>query len=149
MFGSWGVISQTDPRAVALYQRHYSAKRGNRFHGIAGPGSVMTLLTPDSRALFVWRTERWLGDGDPPHSLIASGIACSVFRNEGDERSSDLIVEAVALARTRWADAPGFYTWVDPASIASPNPGYCFQAAGWQRTRIVSRAGLRLLVLPS
>ena len=34
-----------------------------------------------------------------------------------------------------WAGLPadGWVTWVDPRRVASPNPGYCFQRAGWTR----------------
>jgi hypothetical protein len=57
---------------------------------------------------------------------------CSIFRNEGPLRSSDLILEAEQLAWRRW---PGqrLFTYVWPAKVKSVNPGYCFKMAGWQQ----------------
>ncbi|MBB6050723.1 hypothetical protein HNQ39_002514 [Armatimonas rosea] len=70
-----------------------------------------------------------------------------MFRNEGTTRSSDLIGEAMQWAWQRW---PGerFYTYVNPTKIASPNPGYCFLSAGWQRCGITHKGLLVLECLP-
>jgi hypothetical protein len=34
-----------------------------------------------------------------------------------------------------WSRWPGqrLYTYVDPKSVKSRNPGYCFRCAGWRR----------------
>lgn len=88
----------------------------------------MVLLTSDCAAVFVWlrSTIRRL-DGQ-------EGVCCTLFRNEGPTLSSDLIREACALAWRRWP-AERLFTYVDASQVASPNPGYCFKAAGWRLVR--------------
>ena len=85
----------------------------------------MALLTEWCDALFVWR-----------HDLVPrldgqSGCNCTVFRNESDTLSSELIKEADELAWNRW---PGerHFTYVCDSLIRSVNPGYCFKQAGWR-----------------
>ena len=88
------------------------------------------LLTADSLAVLGWleklRTEVFR------HESAERGIMCTIFRNEGPLRSSDLILEAEQLAWRRW---PGqrLFTYVWPAKVKSANPGYCFKCAGWRQ----------------
>ena len=127
--GHWIGVRDGDPRAVALYERHYSARpdvptKVHLNHGIAGPGQTMILITVDSSALFGWQynlVERY------DHQ---EGLNCFVFRNESSVLSSKLILEAEDLAWHRW---PGkrLFTYVWDAKVASVNPGYCFKKAGW------------------
>lgn len=122
--GPWVEIRDGNATAMALYDRHYS--RNNAAKGclrIVGPGERIVLLTPDARALFVWR--KFISKDQQV------GVNCAIFRNESDARSSDLILSAMVIARARW---PGerFYTYVNPRKVKSPNPGYCFKAAGWR-----------------
>ena len=125
--GNWIGIKDGDPRAVGLFNRHYSVRRGgDRIrYGMSGPGESMTLLTLRCDALFIWlynKVERYDGQ---------EGLNCTVFRNEGVILSSQLILEAEALAWRRW---PGkrLFTYVWDAKVASVNPGYCFKKAGWK-----------------
>jgi len=125
--GYWVPVRDGDVRALGLYRRHYSARRyraGRRNTKIAGPGEHMALMTASCDALFVWKKYRSL-DGQ-------QGICCSVFRNEGNVLSSELIREACAHAWRRW---PGerLYTYVNPRKVRSTNPGYCFLQAGWRK----------------
>jgi hypothetical protein len=89
--GHWLLSNKFDPRSLALYERHYSARHyadGRRRIQFAPPGETMVLLTVCCRALFVWvknKVERFDGQ---------RGINCAVFRNEGAGLSSDLIREA-------------------------------------------------------
>lgn len=126
--GHWLPIRDGDPRAVALYRRHYSSegRRGHDQirHGFVGPGESMVLLTSDCRALFAWY-----------RGIVANGqqrgVMCGIFRNEGPILSSLLIREACELAWQRW---PGerLFTYVADAKIRSVNPGACFKKAGWR-----------------
>ena len=150
--GNWIGIHDADPRAVALYRRHYSAnlKKDHRA-GISGPSERMVLLTVDAQALWVWRlvlppeerisklfrpdqrrAKKGFGLTDPMSSYFGNetGVMCSVFRNEGPFLSSTLILEAEELAWGRW---PGqrLFTYVWDSRVASVNPGYCFKKAGW------------------
>lgn len=60
------------------------------------------------------------------------GVNCAAFRNESEQRASDLILAAEVEARTRWP-TERFYTYVNPAKVRSRNPGYCFVCAGWRK----------------
>lgn len=139
---TWVPIKDGDEHACAMFERHYSAKRSLRLRReretvlFVGPGYKMVLTTPCRRALFVWR-KFISGDGQ-------EGVNCCVFRNEGAGLSSDLIRAADELADQRW---PGerHYTYVNPREILSPNPGYCFIKAGWQRCGITKVRKLLIL----
>lgn len=62
---------------------------------------------------------------------------CSMFRNEGSELSSTLIVAAMECTRALWGAPPvdAWVTYVDTAEVDSEIPGYCFRRAGWKRDR--------------
>ncbi len=146
--GYWLPSWRADPRACALYRRHYSAVKNARPGRPLGefmpPGETMVLLGADCQAVWGWSRST------VPRYDRQEGVACTVFRNESAERSSDLVREASALAWQRW---PGqrLFTYVDPTMIASANPGYCFKQAGWAHVRDAagrptrSRRGLLLL----
>jgi hypothetical protein len=128
---SWYGTSRRDPRVVGLYSRHYSSAKNNKTMrewlatGITAPGETITLLTADGSALFVWLKQRYV-DNDQ------TGVNCAVFRNEGSELSSNLILEAEQIAWQRWA-GERLYTYVDPGAVKSSNPGFCFLKAGWSK----------------
>ena len=134
--GHWLPAKDGDPRAYALFKRHYPTlkyKTRPRANGslFAGPGEKMVLLTQKCDALFVWR--KFIDKSGQ------QGINCAIFRNESNILSSELILEAEQLAWQRW---PGerLYTYVNQHKISSPNPGYCFKCAGWHECgRTVSR----------
>jgi len=136
----WAVTDTVDDAARGIYMRHYSSwkraahARNPRF---VGPGEAMVLVLPDYRALFVWRRSEFRLDEQ-------EGVECTVFRNESPLCSSDLIRLADEMAWRRW---PGerHFTYVDPKSIRSNNPGYCFIQAGWKRLKHKSTRGFRIL----
>jgi hypothetical protein len=130
--GYWYGVSKCDPRAVGLYARHYSSKKGKKTkrdwlaHGITPPGESITLLTSDVSALFVWLKQQKRDDGQ-------EGINCAVFRNEGSVLSSLLILEAEQFAREMWGNER-LFTYVDPGEIRRKrDPGRCFKKAGWRK----------------
>lgn len=137
----WTEIRDGNPTALALFGRHYSAlpyRDGRERNRFVGPGFRMVLLSPDARALFVWR--KFIS------ADAQEGVNCAVFRNEGTSagRSSDLIRAAMDLAWLRW---PGerLYTYVNPRRVASSNPGYCFKTAGWRRCGVTRTRKLIVL----
>lgn len=130
----WLPIKDGDPRAAAIYRRHYSCyqykdKRRDRYGYrnrflIVGPGEKMLLMTLNCDALFAWRK-----------FIDASGqvgVNCAVFRNESPILSSALILEAEQHAWQRWPGAR-LYTYVKASVILSSNPGFCYQVAGWNK----------------
>ena len=137
----WIPIKDGDQRAFGLYRRHYSAptKRGGvRLRQFVGPRESLVLLTPEQNALFVW-----LRDKPGTRRDRQEGLNCSVFRNEGDRLSSDLILAAEDMAFEKWG-RQRLFTYVNAGKIRSSNPGYCFKVAGWRRAG-VSKNGLILM----
>ena len=123
---TWIDCKDGNPTAMAIFQRHYTARAKRKLFQFVGPGQKMVLLTPDARALFVWR--KFIDDAIPKQT----GVNCAVFRNEGTQLSSFLIGEAQMLAWQRW---PGerLYTYVDPLKTRRKrDPGRCFIRAGWK-----------------
>lgn len=78
---------------------------------------------------------------------------CSIFRNEGVARSSDLIRSATALTVAYWERRWGLpavplTTEVDPSKVRPKrDPGRCFLRAGWRRVGVVR--GLVVLEAPT
>ena len=143
LLSGWIMVRDGDDSARTIFDRHYSRYRyadGRKPMLFVGPGEKLVLLRHDARALFVWR--RFISaDGQ-------DGINCAIFRNEGDELSSQLIREADALADARW---PGerHYTYVAPKRIRSSNPGYCFKQAGWRTCGVTKHNKLVVLERPA
>lgn len=137
--GLWIEAKDGDRDAFALFKRHYTYreyKRGRRNTQFVGPGFKIVLVTKDVDALFVWR--KFIDKSGQ------KGINCAVFRNESPHRSSDLILEAEAVAWRRW---PGtrLYTYVNSKKVRSANPGYCFKAAGWTECGTTKKQKLVIL----
>ena len=140
LFGSgWQTTKDGDLNGLALYRRHYSARRyrdGRRRRLFVGPGEKLVLiLAPNADALFVWRRFR-------SEDTLARGVNCAVFRNESQARSSALILAAEERARARWPEEEWAHTYVDAGSIRSSNPGWCFQCAGWRKAGLTKDRGL-------
>jgi hypothetical protein len=120
---NWIETKDGDSFARQLADRHYSRKtKGARL--FVGPGEKLVMITPDYKALFVWRISRIRKDGQ-------AGVECTIFRNEGNQLSSELIKEAVKRGRQRWPDEKRFFTYVKDSAVKGVNPGYCFKKAGW------------------
>lgn len=66
-----------------------------------------------------------------------------MFRNLGDELSSDLIKAATAMTYEQWVIRYGslpperLRTEVKIDAVKSRNPGYCYKKAGWIPDRVV------------
>ena len=119
---NWIGVKDGDPRAVALYRRHYSCRNPRvdyGRYGFSGIGESMVLLTLECNALWCWR------------KVEGEGICCSVFRNEGSILSSKLIQEADELAWQRWPEVKRHFTYVNPRIVQGD--GKCFKAAGWRK----------------
>ena len=121
---------------MSIFRRHYTArKKIGKVFQFVGPGEKMVLITPDAKALFVWR--KFISDAGE------TGVNCAVFRNEGSSEgiSSDLIRAAKEWAWRRW---PGerLYTYVDAAKVRHKrDPGRCFRKAGFRLCDYRTRDG--------
>ena len=144
----WIPVKDTDPRAIALYRKHYSCrdpKKNFARYGFSGQGQSLTLITIDCKALFGWiynTIERMDKQ---------TGINCFVFRNTSEILSSTLILDAEQWALAKWGEQR-LFTYVNPNKISSPehkyrkakNAGYCFIKAGWEKCGN-SKSGLIIL----
>ena len=119
-----------DRGGALLADGHYS-RRTVGSPQFMPPGQTVVLVTPVRDAVFGW----WRPH--PRSGLVAmngfDGWTCSIFRNTGPFRSSDLILKA----ETKLVDAghgcgpSGMLTYVWDRKVRSANPGYCFKCAGW------------------
>jgi hypothetical protein len=130
----WWLTKDGDVNGLEMYLKHYSAKRyadGRKRTQFVGPGETIALRTFDGDAFFVWR--KFIDDCiDERTGEKQQGVNCSVFRNESEYLSSELVRQADAIADFCWP-SERHYTYVNPQKIASRNPGYCFLRAGWCR----------------
>ena len=121
MYDGLVVTTHFDPEMAALADRHYS-RRTVGARQFLYSGRKIVIRDTSGEVLFGW-----------------------LYR-----RSSDLILECEAIAVDRWGPNR-MYTYVNPAKIASRNPGYCFKMAGWKNVRNpdgsvrVSKTGQHLL----
>ena len=138
----WYLTKDGDASCMALFRRHYSNRKyadGRDVKLFCGPGEKIVLRTRAADALFVWR--RFIDDSGQ------TGINCAVFRNESQQRSSELIRQADAIADYIWPNCR-HYTYVDSGKVRSSNPGYCFIRAGWQRCGVTKSGKIVLERLP-
>lgn len=132
-FGCWHVATKFDRDGAALADRHYS-RRTIGSPQFMPPGETLVLINRTRDALFGW----WRPH---PRSGIKAmngldGQTCSIFRNEGQMLSSDLILEAERLLKViRDCGPDGMLTYVWDKKVKSKypksSPGYCFKMAGW------------------
>jgi hypothetical protein len=119
------VTSHWDPECARLADRHYSRRTPGAAQ-FTYSGRKMVLRDTEGLIVFVWMFP------DPALRMDGqTGYNNSLFRNESDRVSSQIVLEAEALAVARWGPNRG-YTYIDPGKVASVNPGYCFKCAGWR-----------------
>lgn len=127
----WQRVTKFDPRACALADRHYSRRKIGSPQFMP-PGETIVLLSLDALAVFGW----WR---PAPASGIKSmngldGWTCTIFRNESQELSSVLILDAEFAIAEHASDCgpDGLLTYVWDKKIRSTNPGFCFKCAGYR-----------------
>ncbi len=97
------------------------------------PGQTIVLISFCGKAIFGW----WRPD---PKSGIKAmngldGWTCTIFRNESEWQSSEMIKDAEWAPHFAGYDVgpTGLITYVWDKKVRSVNPGFCFKAAGWER----------------
>ena len=140
----WIRMLDGDDSCRAIFDRHYSRyvyADGRRPKLFVGPGQKLVLMRADGSALFAWRQLR--------SDDSQTGVSCAIFRSEGNELASALILEAEELAREDYG-RQRFYTYVDPRKVTPtmvrgyPVWGWCFYKAGWSHVG-VSKSGKLIL----
>lgn len=123
----WTVSNRAAPAAVRLADRHYNRQKPGMPQFVP-PGRCVVLLSDDARA--VWVTS-WPFAEYTKHAWAGAWVN-SLFRNESEYLSSDLIVQAIAATRFYWTPpALGMITFIDASKVRSRNPGYCYKMAGF------------------
>ena len=112
-----------DQECRALADRHYSRQKPGTPQ-FSPPGELLILRDACGDVVLAFIRQRYRKDGQ-------RGVYCSIFRNESARLSSAILLESEATVRVRWG-AVRLFTFIDPAKVKSPNPGYCFKMAGWQ-----------------
>lgn len=146
----WQGSYVADPAVARLADSHYSRKTpGSRQFAPPGKKLVLYVAGPE------WPFRAWAGwvwwQGKKIRESEWNGwFHNTLFRNESPYLSSDLIREAVIIARNCWGDPPnGFDTYVDVNKIRSSNPGYCYQQAGWHKGELSKTRRKLRLYLPT
>lgn len=135
-YGPWIVTTKSDQAVRQLCDRHYSRVTVGATQ-FTRPGENIVLRNADCSAIFIaWRTRYERMDG---YDCIEN----TAFRNESSQQSSDLIKMAVYAIADIWGglEKDGMLTYVDPSSVESQNPGYCYEKAGFIRQKTRSKRG--------
>jgi len=136
-FTSWWQPSHKfDPRSAAIADRHYNRRKVGSPQFVP-PGRDFTLRHEDDA---LWTTS-WPYAEFVRHAWPGAWVN-SLFRNESDRLSSELIIEAVAHTRAQWEPPSlGIVSFVDAAKTRRKrDPGRCYRRAGCGICRISDEA---------
>lgn len=137
-YAPWVRVDKFDRSSAALADRHYSRRKVGSPQFMP-PGQTIVLAL--NHAVFGWWRPHPASGIKQMNNL--DGWTCTIFRNESDMRSSDLILAAERALTDCGPD--GLLTYVWDARVRSVNPGYCFKQAGW-RTKGRSADGRKTLL---
>lgn len=139
----WVRSTRNDLDGRALADRHYNRQTIGA-PGFVPPGRCIVFKTADKNA--VWVTS-WPFAQYVKHAW-AGAWTNSLFRNEGEYLSSDLIRSAVAATRLYWEPPPlGLVSFVDARKVRKKrDPGRCYVKAGFSHVGF-TKAGLHVFQL--
>jgi hypothetical protein len=141
----WRLSWRADPVTRAIADRHYNRQKIGAAQFV--PPGCLVLRTADGSA--AWTTS-WPFAEFVAHAWPGAWVN-SLFRNEGEHLSSDLIRWAVAHTRAAWPEVPerGIVSFVDPAKTAPKEvPGWCYRRAGWSHVGFTQGGLLAFQQLP-
>ena len=140
----WRPSHRFDPPAVALADRHYNRQKPGTPQFVP-PGACLVFLTEGNNA--VWVTS-WPMAKYTKHRWAGAWVN-TIFRNESDHLSSDLIRAAIAATRYYWQPPPlGIVTFVDAGKVRHKrDPGRCYLRAGFRNVG-TTEGGLLAFQLP-
>lgn len=124
----WRLSWRACPRARRLADRHYP-RQSPGHPDFVPPGRCLVLLTGDGSAVWVTSWPEFA-----QHAWAGAWVN-SLFRNEGDYLSSDLIRHAVAHTRWTWPVVPdlGIVSFVNADLVRRKrDPGRCYRKAGFK-----------------
>ncbi len=131
MIVPWQLSDRFDPAALPLADRHYN-RRAVGSPQFVPPGRCLVLRSEGA----LWVTS-WPFAAYVRHAWPGAWVN-SLFRNESDDRASELIRSAVAHTLGRW-DPPslGIVSFINPRYVkptvrrGQTIYGYCYLKAGW------------------
>lgn len=143
----WLVSHRADPAVVPLADRHYNRQKVGSPQ-FAPPGRCLVLKTRDVDAFWItsWPFAEYV-----KHAWAGAWV-CSAFRNEGEQLSSELIREAVAITRGHYGEPPalGMITFVDTNKTRRKrDPGRCYRRAGFRHVGHTKGGLVALQLLPA
>ena len=141
----WEASHRFDPRGCALADRHYSRQKVGSPQFVP-PGRCVVLRHEDDA---LWVTS-WPFAEYVRHAWAGAWV-CSLFRNESERLSSELILEAVAHTRHVWPDVPdlGMVTFVHADKVRRKrDPGRCYLRAGFRNVGHTKGGLVALQLLP-
>lgn len=140
-YGPWVVTKKTDQDCLALADRHYSRVTigASQF---TRPGDNLVLRTQCGDAVWVsWYSH--MRDDE-----FKDVIECTIFRNESEYLSSDLVKWAIYASIQKWGiPKEGFITFVKDSAVRSCNPGANYQNAGFKKVGETKARKLSILQL--
>ena len=131
MTGAWSVTNKGNQTCAALADRHYSRRKVGSPQFMP-PGQTLVLVTPEGDAVWGWWRPHPAAGIVPMNGL--HGWTCTIFRNEGQHRSSSLVLDAERILAEQYpgdCGTDGMLTYVFDRKVSSGNPGYCYKMAGW------------------
>ena len=140
----WSQSHRADPAAAVIADRHYNRQKIGSPQFVP-PGRCLVLLRHDA----LWVTSYPFAEY--VRHQWAGAFVCSLFRNEGGELSSDLILDAVAATRWRWPTIPneGMVTFVNKGKVKPKRDfGYCYLMAGFKNVGETKGGLVALQLMP-
>lgn len=130
---TWFRVDKFSERASTMYDRHYSRQTVGSDQCLA-PGRTLLMLTGDESA--VWGA---VHNMEPGHTDGRKQWRNAIFRREGGQQASELIIAATLLTFGYWIRTYGglpaepFTSEVDK-DLTRPkrDPGRCYRRAGWE-----------------
>jgi len=135
----WRLSHRADPEALPLADRHYNRQKVGSPQFVP-PGRCMVLLNDEATALWV---TSWPFAEFTKHEWAGAWVN-SLFRNESDHLSSDMIRAAVAASVAFFGPPPdkGIITFVNADKVRKKrDPGRCYVRAGFHHAGF-SKGGL-------
>jgi hypothetical protein len=141
----WVPSHRFDPRSCLIADRHYNRRKIGSPQFV--PPGRNVVFRHDDDALWV---SSWPFAEYVRHAWGGAWVN-SLFRNESDRLSSELIREAVAHTRAYWPDVPalGMITFVDAGKVRRKrDPGRCYLKAGFRNVGETKGGLVALQLLP-
>ncbi len=137
----WKLSHRFDPMAVKIADRHYNRQKIGTPQFVP-PGRCIVLIGDGFNALWV---TSWPFAEYTKHEWAGAWVN-TLFRNESDRLSSELILQAIAATRCFWEPPElGIITFINSKKIRSTNPGYCYLMAGFKKVGRSKMHGLYAL----